>query len=244
MEDQVFINVPLLSFDEEFYLLENPDVAEAIATGAFDGTAEDHYIEFGDREGRDPNQFFDVNFYFANNVDAAILVATDIFNTSLAHYELIGVVEERANVPGDLLFFDADFYLANNPDVLFAIATGQFGDFFRPEASAFAHFVFDGFEEGRLPNAQGSSRLPDLLAEGVEVRIAGATFAVDNELLESFLSARQDALMDANLRLGGGETGDVQLIVDFFFGDNAILLPDDLFVPIAGTTSFSDGLFF
>ncbi|MEM7224688.1 MAG: hypothetical protein AAF495_17050 [Pseudomonadota bacterium] len=144
--------LPLLSFDEEFYLAENPDVAAAIADGAFDGTAEDHYIEFGDREGRDPNALFDVAFYFLSNPDVAALVDIGAFETSLNHYETLGVIEERANLPLETLVFDSDFYLATNPDVLEAIVTGEFGEVARPGASAFAHFVFFGAAEGRSPN--------------------------------------------------------------------------------------------
>ena len=152
MPDSLGPETSLLSFDEEFYLLSNPDVAAAIDSGAFDGDAEDHYIEFGDAEGRDPNAFFDVTFYFATNLDAAAEVELGLFSTSLAHYERIGVVEGRANLPDPLLVFDATFYLASNPDVLEAIVTGDFGDPARIEASAFSHFVFNGAAEGRAPN--------------------------------------------------------------------------------------------
>ena len=238
--DDVTFDFPLLSFDEEFYLAENPDVAAAIESGAFDGTAEDHYVQFGDAEGRDPNQFFDVSFYFNTVPIAADFVDAGLVSTSLADYEIFGILEGRANVPSSLLVFDASFYLANNPDVLVAILTGQFGDPFRPEASAFAHFVFDGFDEGRLPNSSGSPRAPILAEQGVEVRIAGATVLVDNELLESFLSSRTDALADLNIRVGAEGIGDQPDILDalldtIFFGT--------LFVPTDGSTGFPDGLF-
>ena len=45
------------------------DVAAAIKSGAFKGSAFDHYNSFGFREGRDPNALFDSSFYLLNNVD-------------------------------------------------------------------------------------------------------------------------------------------------------------------------------
>lgn len=38
-------------FDESFYLANNPDVAAAVAAGTF-SSGLDHYIQFGEAEGR------------------------------------------------------------------------------------------------------------------------------------------------------------------------------------------------
>ena len=230
MDDTVFLDLPLLSFDEEFYLAENPDVAEAIATGAFQGTAEDHYLQFGDAEGRDPNMWFDVSFYFATVPPAQPFVDDGIVSSSLADYEIFGILEGRANVPSPELVFDPTFYLASNPDVLLAIVNGEFGDPFRPEASGFAHFVLIGFEEGRLPNAGTSERLIELLQQDVSVRIAGAAFAVDNPVLQDFLTTRSEALADLNVRIGPVAPSELEPFVEDFFGGTAI--PDELFVPV------------
>ena len=40
-------------FDEQAYLAANPDVANAIADGSFQGSARDHFEQFGKAEGRD-----------------------------------------------------------------------------------------------------------------------------------------------------------------------------------------------
>ena len=60
-------------FDEEFYLATNPDVAEAVAGGAFPSGLE-HYRQFGGNEGRNPNPSFDEAFYLQNNPDVAAAV--------------------------------------------------------------------------------------------------------------------------------------------------------------------------
>ena len=52
-------------FDADFYLAQNPDVAEAGVDPAR------HYYETGFKEGRDPNKVFDTSFYLAQNPDVA-----------------------------------------------------------------------------------------------------------------------------------------------------------------------------
>ena len=198
--DGLFGGLPLLSFDEEFYLAENPDVAAAIADGSFDGTAEDHYIEFGDREGRDPNAFFDVSFYFIDNPEVAAQVDVGLFETSLSHYETFGVIEGRLNLPLPIQSFDAGFYLATNLDVLEAILDGAFGELARPEASAFAHFVFFGAAEGRAPNPLVPSPQATLDLARLELLLGDAegAFASRGDVLDGraqVLDARGDALL-------------------------------------------------
>ena len=51
-------------FDTAFYLSHNPDVLHAGIN------ALDHFITFGWREGRDPDEFFSTNFYLGVNPDA------------------------------------------------------------------------------------------------------------------------------------------------------------------------------
>ena len=215
----------LLSFDEDFYLAENPDVAAAIADGAFDGDAEDHYIEFGDAEGRDPNAFFDVAFYFVSNLDVAALVDIGAFETSLSHYETIGVVEGRDNLPLPSLSFDASFYLVTNPDVLVSIVNGSFGEAARPEASAFAHFVFFGAAEGRAPNALIPS--PEATLELARLSQIGDASDGDFPTRTDFVEGRAEIIEDR-----------AEAIAD------ALLPPFDPLVPLdsGGTTiGFSFG---
>ena len=52
-------------FDADFYLEQNPDIAE-------DGVnPQQHYVEYGWKEGRDPNAVFDTSFYLEQNIDVA-----------------------------------------------------------------------------------------------------------------------------------------------------------------------------
>ena len=72
--------VPALNFDEGWYLSSYPDVARAISHGDF-GTAVEHYLQFGSREGRlpvapqpDNERVFVYGSFGSNNVgDEAIL---------------------------------------------------------------------------------------------------------------------------------------------------------------------------
>ena len=52
-------------FDTDWYLAQNPDVAEAGMNPAV------HYLRFGATEGRDPNPLFDTDWYLARNLDVA-----------------------------------------------------------------------------------------------------------------------------------------------------------------------------
>ncbi|MEP1931302.1 MAG: hypothetical protein ABJJ37_08480 [Roseibium sp.] len=126
-----------ISFDEEFYLRENPDVAEAIARGEF-SNAREHFDSVGFQEGRDPSVHFDTSFYLEQNPDvaAAGVNPLDHFNTS-------GDGEARS--PNS--FFDAAYYLLQNPDVA---AAGL---------SPFEHFQQFGASESRAPNATIASEI-------------------------------------------------------------------------------------
>lgn len=69
------------TFDEDFYLAANPDIAEAVAAGLI--AAAEHYETFGQAEGRDPNplreRLFDEDAYLAANPDVAAAVGQGEF---------------------------------------------------------------------------------------------------------------------------------------------------------------------
>lgn len=124
------------SFDSEFYLSQNPDVAAAIEAGLFE-SAEQHFNQFGFSEGRDPNPYFDTSFYLEQNPDVA---AAGI--NPLNHFNQFGETEGRS--PNAI--FNPTYYLEQNPDVA---ASG---------ISPFLHFINHGAGEGRSPNASVASQ--------------------------------------------------------------------------------------
>jgi hypothetical protein len=143
----------LQTFDSSYYLSNNQDVLNAVLSGQFT-SAEQHYVLFGEREGRMPSAFFDPTGYLANNADVFAAVQSGVFSTGLEHYELYGAAEDRT--PGNLPFNET-FYLAENSDVAAAVAAGTF-------SSGWQHYVLFGASEGRIP------------ADGVPGGITGDTF--------------------------------------------------------------------
>jgi autotransporter-associated beta strand protein len=126
-------------FDDHYYLEMNPDVAAAVADGRF-ATGYDHYIQYGQFEGRSPSPFWDEAYYLAQNPDVAAAVANKTVSSGFMHYYLYGQYQNRAG----LLYFDNSYYLTGNPDVAAAVTAGKY-------TSGFEHFVLCGQYEGRSP---------------------------------------------------------------------------------------------
>jgi len=140
------INIPLLAeaFDTRYYLANNRDVAE---TGM---NPLDHYLRFGWREGRKPNEWFDPQAYLTANQD---VLKADI--EPLLHYLEHGRREGRLPSPPTELAlprdealaqalaseFDGAFYQWHNRDV---IPAGM---------DPLQHFLAKGWREGRNPTA-------------------------------------------------------------------------------------------
>lgn len=84
-----------LPFDEAYYLLNNPDVKEAIESGSF-ASARDHYVEFGFFEDRLPFAVsVDEDFYFLRNPDVKQKVIEGVFPSAQVHFEQFGFQEGR-----------------------------------------------------------------------------------------------------------------------------------------------------
>ncbi|MDY0136424.1 MAG: calcium-binding protein [Thiomicrospira sp.] len=128
-----------LSFNANWYLQQNPDVAAAIEAGAPFNAAE-HFMLYGRAEGRSASPLFDAEQYLANNPDVAEAVAQGLI-TAWDHFELYGGAEGRSPNP----LFDAEFYLQQNPDVAAAVEQGLI-------SSAAQHFVLYGQNEPRAIN--------------------------------------------------------------------------------------------
>ena len=108
------------------YLLANRDVRIA-------GTdAEQHYFQYGWKEGRETGSPFDAAFYLSRNPDVAAAGVNPVL-----HYLEFGWKEGR----DPSITFDTDFYLAHNPDVA---ASGM---------NPFEHYLRFGRFETRDPNS-------------------------------------------------------------------------------------------
>ncbi len=158
----------LQTFNQNYYLANNPDVMTAVLNGVF--SAEDHYVIFGEREGRKPSQFFDSAGYLSSNPDVFAAVQAGVFTTGLQHFEMFGAAENRT--PGNIPF-NEEFYLAQNPDVAAAVEAGTFG-------SGYAHYVLFGAAEGRSP------------ADGVAPGIDGDVFTLTTAAFETLNGTSND----------------------------------------------------
>ena len=82
-----------LVYDEEYYLAENPDVAQA-----FEGQGSDavfsHFLQYGMAEGRVSNSEFNVHYYKQANPDLAEAFGDDL-KKYYAHYIMYGHGENR-----------------------------------------------------------------------------------------------------------------------------------------------------
>lgn len=139
--DPVFLNnIPLTRlFDETYYLSNNPDVQTVVSNGQYSSGYE-HYINFGQFEGRNPSTLYNENYYLTSNSDVANAVATGGFQNGFQHYITFGQLERRN--PSSL-FNELD-YLTSNPDVVSSIAVDEF-------QSGFEHYLRYGLDENRLP---------------------------------------------------------------------------------------------
>ncbi|MBD2547285.1 MULTISPECIES: hypothetical protein [Planktothricoides] len=132
----------LAYFNEQWYRQQNPDVDAAIAQGFLKSGLE-HFILFGQKEGRPSNPFFDETDYLTQNPDVNQAVISGFFQSGVEHFLIHGLDEGRNPGPG----FDSNFYLNQNPDVAQAIQNGAFD-------SAFEHFLLFGQREGRISTGE------------------------------------------------------------------------------------------
>jgi Ca2+-binding RTX toxin-like protein len=144
-------------FDRDYYLARYSDVRNA----GIDPYQ--HYLDYGWREGRDPNPLFDTKFYLSNNADVR---AAGI--NPLQHYLLYGGLEGR----DPSVAFDSSTYLDINKDVAAA------------RQNPLQHYLAFGMKEGRaidynstLSINEGFDRAyylannPDVAATGVDAYV-------------------------------------------------------------------------
>lgn len=130
------------NFNENTYLQENPDVAQAVTNGFFTSGFQ-HWLKHGFSEGRTPQIAFQESFYLDLYPDVAQAVTNRNFANGLEHYALFGASEGRFSVSG-VPNFNENTYLQANSDVAQAVTNGFF-------TSGFQHWLKHGFFEGRTP---------------------------------------------------------------------------------------------
>jgi Ca2+-binding RTX toxin-like protein len=76
----------IADFNEQFYRLVQSDVDAAIKSGLWTSSALNHYLTYGETEGRVTNVNFDEQYYLTNNPDVATAVNNGTFTSGLQHY--------------------------------------------------------------------------------------------------------------------------------------------------------------
>jgi len=156
-------------FDEHYYLATNPDVAAAVAAGKF-GSGYDHYVQYGQFEGRSPSPYWDEAYYLQENPDVEAAVRAGTISSGFMHYYLYGQYENRQG----LLYYNNTYYLENNVDVAAAVSAHTI-------ASGFEHFVLYGQYEGRAPMLYFSSVVYDAHNPDILSFVTGEGFSSDFE---------------------------------------------------------------
>jgi hypothetical protein len=162
--DYSFLDNPYnFSFDGDFYLANNPDVAKSGQNPFL------HYMQTGWKESRNPSAFFSTKYYLDKNADVRnsgknplehfystgwkegrnpsqffdttfyLELNADVRNANinpLEHYNTSGWKEFRNPSP----YFNTKFYLAENNDV------------FEAQVNPLEHFNTSGWKEFRNPN--------------------------------------------------------------------------------------------
>ena len=152
-----------MSFNSAFYLAQNQDVLLAVMQGKF-ASAEDHFDQYGAREGRNPNAFFDSKLYLINHPD--VLAAG---MNPHAHFLEYGAAEGRSPHPSFVTSaqFDTVSYGAENPDLATAGITTA--------SALYAHYVKHGFSETR-PGVKTTTGVE--IIDGVAGGAVGTTFTL------------------------------------------------------------------
>ncbi len=89
----------------------------------------EHFVRFGQFELRDPSFLFKTDFYLTENPDVVELLNNAIFASSIQHYILVGLPENRLSSPPDfrdnLLNINADFGVLGTAEVSNFIGDGN-----------------------------------------------------------------------------------------------------------------------
>lgn len=133
-------------FDENYYLVHNPDVQAAVDAGVFSSGLQ-HFQLTGLNEGRVlVSPHYDEQFYLRAHPDVAFAVTSGAFQSGLQHYIRFGEAEGRSAGA-----FYETAYLNLNPDVAALVGAGIY-------TSGLQHYIQVGqFEVTRQSLLLGTS---------------------------------------------------------------------------------------
>ncbi|GFE69723.1 sorbosone dehydrogenase family protein [Chroococcus sp. FPU101] len=133
-------NIPIANlYDDTYYLNLYPDVKAAVNNGLI-ASGYEHFINFGQYEGRNPSILYNETFYLSQNPDVANAVTNHQISSGFEHYLYFG--QNEARNPSEQ--FNEQSYLNNNPDVANVVIQGGL-------QSGFEHYIKYGEAENRLP---------------------------------------------------------------------------------------------
>lgn len=130
-------NSTFFTFNERYYLSQNPDVHFAVTAGML-ASGYEHWQAFGRAEGRQSSPFFDVQVYRDANPDlteAGLTTKSDF----IRHFNTYGFNEARKFMSDSI--FDYQYYALQNPDLAAAGITTRY--------QLQQHFQTYGYLEGR-----------------------------------------------------------------------------------------------
>lgn len=207
-------------FDEQWYLSQNFDVANAVRSGAF-VSGRDHFIRFGFHEGRR-------GFPLPSPASAAMPAAT----TSAALPAAPAIVASPTTPTDDQNMrvdeFDEGWYLSRYADIAQAVAGGTF-------ASGRDHYIRFGYSEGRNGCADQADDNNDWYQDD-DIRknidlVAKATSEADADMGPG--SPRTAAVRTCFIHAGGHKTGSSALQL-FLARNRNELYARGYFVPRTG----------
>ena len=125
-------------FDGLQYIASNPDLAAAF--GANRAAGEQHYLSFGQNEGRAVDAFSETQ-YLKNYGDLQAAFGTND-QAATAHYITNGINEGRNDHAPSPAQIDSLQYIASNPDLIAAFGANA--------AAGQQHYAANGVNEGRV----------------------------------------------------------------------------------------------
>jgi len=99
IQKMIRLLLAVIEVDEQFYIDNNPDVADGIRSGTI-RSAREHFMDHGYFEGRQPYAVkVDERWYLEHNEDVAATVRVGTYASGQAHFDGPGYPEGRRPYP-------------------------------------------------------------------------------------------------------------------------------------------------